>query len=163
MASSRHPISFEGVSQAVNQLESSKSKAAVSDACHSLDRYLRANQENLRAFFTEFYLRLCQRIFGAGNSLLGDLKDRRDCEALLSFLDPHSPFFRAMVDVDTEHLNHHQLPVRMLSAHAQSMMLSAEGTIASSVIEFTSPVSHDQIVLTLKYASVYIYSGVCAL
>lgn len=128
MTTSRHPVSFEGVSQAVNQLESGKPRA-VSDACHSLDRYLRANQENLRAFFTEFYLRLCQKVFGlGGNSLLGEVAfTRRECDALLNFLDPQSPFFRAMVDVDTEHLNHYQLPVRMLSAHAQSMMLSAEG------------------------------------
>lgn len=121
-------MSFEGVSQAINQLETGKVRA-VADACHNLDRYLKANQENLRAFFTEFYLRLCQKIFGlGGNSLLGEVAfSRRDCDALLTFLDPQSLFFRAMVDVDTEHLNHYQLPVRMLSAHAQSMMLSQEG------------------------------------
>ena len=132
MPNSRHSVSFEGVSQAVHQLETGKVRA-VSDACHSLDRYLKANQENLRAFFTEFYLRLCQKIFGlGGNSLLGEVAfSRRDCDALLHFLDPKSLFFRAMVDVDTEHLNHYQLPVRMLSAHAQSMMLSPEGVLHS--------------------------------
>lgn len=113
---------------AVASLETGKTRAVI-DACSSLDRHLKANQDNLRGFFSDYYLRICRRIFGAGcPSLLGEVSQyRRECDALLKFLDPAGMLFRAMMDADKAHLNQYHLPVHMLSAHAQSMLLTAEG------------------------------------
>lgn len=114
---------------AIAALETGKPREVI-DACSSLERHIKANQDNLRGFFSEYYLRICRRVFGAGcPSLLGEVShSRREYEALLNFLDPGGMLFQAMVDVDKAHLNHYRLPVHMLSAHTQKMLLTAEGT-----------------------------------
>lgn len=110
-------------------LENGKAREVI-DACTSLEKHIKANQDNLRGFFSEYYLRICRRVFGAGcPSLLGEVShSRREYEALLNFLDPGGMLFQAMIDVDKGHLNHYRLPVHMLSAHTQKMLLTAEGT-----------------------------------
>lgn len=113
----------------LSALETGKAREVI-EACSSLEKNIKANQDNLRGFFSEYYLRICRRVFGAGcPSLLGEVShSRREYEALLNFLDPGGMLFQAMVDVDKGHLNHFRLPVHMLSAHAQKMLLTAEGT-----------------------------------
>lgn len=108
-----------------------ESAGSIRSTCDSISRWLGKNQDNVRDFFRECYRPLLNCVLGLERIGWLSLVEGRtaDRDALMELLKPDGHLFRAMREVDTEGLNHYQLPCKMLVAHTQALMSTPAGMV----------------------------------